>query len=57
MYRINAEANRITPLEVKRFSELKLSERFHLQEWLESAPDTFGEELLIIRKEFDGFDD
>ena len=57
MYRIDAEANRITPLEVKRFSELKFFERFHLQEWLENAPDAFGEELLIVQKEFDGFDD
>lgn len=52
MYRIDAEANRILPLEVKRFSE-----RFHLQGWLENAPDAFGEELLIIQKEFDSFDD
>ena len=57
MYRIDSEANRITPLAVKRFSELKISERSHLQEWLENAPEAFGEELLIIQKEFDGFDD
>jgi RecB family endonuclease NucS len=57
MYRIDSEANRITPLAVKRFSELKISERNHLQEWLENAPEAFGEELLIIQKEFDGFDD
>lgn len=57
MYKIDEYANRITPLEVKRFSELNFSERFHLQEWLENAPDAFGEELLIIQKEFDGFDD
>jgi len=57
MYRIDSEANRITPLAVKRFSELKISERDHLQEWLENAPEAFGEELLFIQKEFDGFDD
>lgn len=38
MYRIDSEANRITPLEVKRFVELKISEQKHLQEWLENSP-------------------
>lgn len=28
-----------------------------MQEWLANQPDALGEELLIIQKEFDGFDD
>ncbi|MHA7678586.1 DUF4268 domain-containing protein [Cupriavidus sp. PET2-C1] len=39
------------------FSELGFTERKHLQEWLANKPDALGEELLILQKEFDGFDD
>ncbi|MDP2140044.1 MAG: DUF4268 domain-containing protein [Gammaproteobacteria bacterium] len=61
MFKIDPTHNRITPIEAKRFSELGFSERKHLQEWLEHCPQALsqdaGDELLIIQKEFDGFDD
>jgi len=57
MYQINKAKNRIQPLSVKRFSDLGFQERDHLQEWLANEPLALGEELLIIQKEFDGFDD
>lgn len=57
MYRINRHTNRITRLKPVSFSELGFSERNHLQEWLANQPDALGEELLVIQKEFDGFDD
>ncbi len=57
MFKIEKSSNRISRLEKKRFSELGFSERNHLQEWLANQPDALGEELLIIQKEFDGFDD
>ena len=57
MYRIDTNTNRIDQLKKKSFSELGFSERNHLQEWLANEPTVFGEELLIIQKEFDGFDD
>lgn len=57
MFRIDHAANRITKLKEARFSELGFTERHHLQEWLANQPDALGEELLIIQKEFDGFDD
>ena len=57
MYKIDKESNRIAPLAEKSFSDLGFTERQHLQEWLAHAPDALGEELLIIQKEFDGFDD
>lgn len=57
MYQINSQNNRITPLKIKRFNELGFTERQHLQEWLAHQPDALGEELLIIQKEFDGFDE
>ncbi|MCK0106952.1 DUF4268 domain-containing protein [Marinobacter sp. S0848L] len=61
MFKIDPSQNRIAPLEAKRFGELGFSERKHLQEWLENCPQALaqvdGDELLIIQKEFDGFDD
>lgn len=57
MFRIDHTTNRITKLKEVRFSDLGFSEREHLQEWLANQPDALGEELLIIQKEFAGFDD
>jgi hypothetical protein len=57
MYRINKAANRIQPLEEKQLADLGFTERKHLQEWLAAEPNALGEELLIIQKEFDGFDE
>ena len=61
MFKIDPKQNRISPLETKRFGDLGFTERKHLQEWLENYPQALaqgdGEELLIIQKEFDGFDD
>ena len=56
MFIINRSENLATSLEKKTFSELKFKERAHLQEWIEKNPSILGEELLIIQKEFDGFD-
>lgn len=57
MFRIDPQTNQITPLENQTFSALGFRERDHLQEWLAQCPEALGEELLIIQKEFDGFDD
>lgn len=57
MYIVDNKSNRIAPVKSKTFSELGFTERKHLQEWLAYQPDALGEELLIIQKEFDGFDD
>ncbi len=57
MFRVDRSLNRIQRLEQKRFTDLNLRERGHLQEWLANLPDALGEELLVIQKEFDGFDD
>src|SRR5690554_1682770 len=56
MYRINKSANSIQRLEQKTFSSLGFRERDHLQEWIAKQPDVLGEDLLIIQKEFSGFD-
>lgn len=56
MYQIDKEKNRINRIGKKTFSELGFREREHLQEWIAYNPDVFGEDLLIIQKEFANFD-
>ena len=57
MYLVDQNNNRITNIQEKTFSELGFKERTHLQEWIAYNSSCLGEELLIIQKEFDGFDD
>lgn len=57
MYLIDKEKNRISKLKEMTFSELKFREREHLQEWIANNPNSLGEELLIIQKEFSGFNE
>lgn len=57
MYKINKQQNNIVKLEERLFKDLKIRERENLQEWIAKNPDALGEELLIIQKEFDGFND
>jgi len=57
MYQINRTTNTIIKLDEKTFFDLGFKEREHLQEWLAKNPEALGEELLIIQKEFDGFND
>ena len=63
MFQIDRSANRLRKLERTSFSEVGFREREHLQEWLATMPDALCEAmsegddgLLIIQKEFDGFD-
>jgi hypothetical protein len=57
MFLVNRIKNEAISLEKKSFQELGFKERRHLQEWICKNPDMLGEELLIIQKEFSGFDD
>lgn len=57
MYRINKSSNTVTRLDQRLFKDLKIKEREHLQEWIAQNPQMLGEDLLIIQKEFDGFND
>ena len=57
MFQVIQSTNRLVRLEECSFSDLRLREREHLQEWLAHMPEALGEELLVIQKEFDGFAD
>lgn len=56
MFKIDRKTNTIIPLEQTTFTALGFKEREHLQEWIAKFPNSLGEELLIIQKEFAGFD-
>ena len=57
MYKINTTSNDIEKLEERLFKDLGFRERDHLQEWIAKNPEVLGEDLLIIQKEFSGFND
>ncbi len=57
MYRISMSENNVTKLKQRLFKDLKIKERDNLQEWIAANPEMLGEELLIIQKEYDGFND
>lgn len=57
MFLIDTHKKKAVSLEKKTFSELNLSERNDLQEWIADNPYILGERLLIIQKEFAGFSD
>ena len=56
MYLIDQKTNRVKKLESPKFKDAEFEERKNLQEWIANEPNIFNEELLIIQKEFDGFD-
>ena len=61
MYIIDKDKNSIQPISRKTFHELGFKERENLQEWIVNNPACLctdeNEQLLMIQKEFDGFDD
>jgi hypothetical protein len=57
LFRLDTTTNSITAIERKSFASLSYGERKHLQEWIAGSPECLGEDLLIIQKEFDGFDE
>lgn len=57
MFLIDTYNKKAVSLEKKSFSDLELSERNDLQEWIADNPNILGERLLIIQKEFAGFSD
>ncbi len=56
LYKVETEKKQLAPLPVTKLSEQQLTERYDLQEWLAHHPQALGEPLLIIQKEFSGFD-
>lgn len=57
MYLINKNKKNLEEISAATFRDLGISERGDLQEWLANNPSIFGEDLLMIQKEFNGFED
>ena len=57
MFLLDRDSNRVTKVTPRTFSDLKFSERNHLQEWIAETPSVLGDDLLIIQKEFDGWEE
>lgn len=57
MFIVNDDFKSITKIPRTTFQSLGIREREHLQEWIANNSECLDEELLIIQKEFDGFDD
>lgn len=56
MYLIDKENNNMKPIDQITFKSADIKERKNLQEYIAKNPRSLGEELLIIQKEFSGFD-
>ena len=56
LFRINPERRESERIEEANFAQLGLQERRDIQEWVAANPGILGEDLLIIGKEFSGFD-
>ncbi len=56
MFTVTKDKKEILPVESQTFKKAGVEEVAHLQEWIAKSPNIFGEELLIIQKEFAGFD-
>ena len=56
VFKINESAKSLERLPELDFTEAGFKERYDIQEWVESHPSILGEDLLIIGKEFSGFD-
>ena len=59
MYKVNLKTRNVEPIKEVDFSDLDLTERYDIQEWISNNPEMleYKDKLLIIQKEFDGFKD
>ena len=56
LFRIDPATRMSRPVSEVDFTQLGFQERRHIQEWVAKNPGILGERLLIIGKEFSGFD-
>ena len=56
LFRVQSENHETDKIEEVDFTHLGFQERQHIQEWIADNPGILGDDLLIIGKEFSGFD-
>ncbi len=47
MYRYDKTQNELVEIESTNFTEQKIKEREHIEEWIRKHPQSLGEDLLI----------
>lgn len=57
MFLIDRDNKKLIKINETTFSENGFQERYDIQEWIANNPECLDEELLIIQKEFAGFDE
>jgi len=57
MYLVNKDKKTLEPIAKAAFRDVGMKERKDLQERIVHNPEVFGEDLLVIQKEFGGFAD
>ena len=56
LFKIDPETRKSTSVREVDFTQLGLKERSDIQEWVAEHPDILDDDLLIVAKEFSGFD-
>ena len=56
LFRVQSENHETDKIKEVDFTHLGFQERQHIQEWIADNPGILGDDLLIIGKEFSGFD-
>ena len=56
LFKIDRDTRKSEAMKEINFAQLGLKERQDIQEWVADNPDILGDNLLIIAKEFSGFD-
>ena len=56
LFRIDPDNRASEPVTEVDFEQMGLKERRDIQEWVAANPRILGEDLLIVGKEFSGFD-
>jgi len=52
MYKVDIENKRLIELTAVNFGELKLTEPYDIEDWIEKTPQVLGEELLVIQRQY-----
>jgi hypothetical protein len=56
LFLVDTSSRRATPVEVASLTEMRLRERYDVQEWVLATPQLLGEDLLVVTSEFAHFD-
>lgn len=56
LFLVDTSSKRATPVETATLCELRVRERYDVQEWVLATPQLLGEDLMVVTSEFAHFD-